>query len=248
MKNTDNLRLVTTDAPSRLLEKHSPARMHLADLINRKLRIESNLRHLGESAQRLQEAQTAQHDAVAAINALNAVESAAMAEWSRDGSGPMPELDVAKRDELQARHRGAVAKATAARQAAAAIAADQQRETAVLKQITDEIDLAIVPIIIEEVEPKIAAFKTAFAELAAKRAEITAASETINLIAFRLSQMASGQPNPEAGRPAFVALEALNEAIRLAFAAPPPDATNHRAPWEGFSNALKRDPIAQFED
>jgi DNA repair exonuclease SbcCD ATPase subunit len=242
-----NIRLVTDEAPSRLLQKHSPARMHLADLINRKRRIESNLRNLAESAQRLQDAQFSEQEAVAAINALNAEESAAMAEWSRDGSGPMPEPDVAKRDELQAKHRGAVAKATAARQAAGAISADQQREMAALKQVTDQIDLAIVPIIIEEVEPKIAAFKTAFAELAAKRAEITAASETINLIAFRLSQIASGQPNPEAGRPAFVALEALNETIRVAFAAPALDGINHRAPWEAFATALKRDLTIKFE-
>lgn len=246
MKN-DNIRLVPREAPSLLIEKHSPARMHLAALINRKLSIESNLRHLSDAARVLQEAQTTEQDAAAAINALNSAETAAMYAYSRGDSEIEPEPDVAKRDELLAKHRGAVAKANAARQAAGTVAADQLRETAALKQITDQIDLAIVPIIIEEVTPKIDAFKVAFSELAAKRAEITEASEFINLIAFRLSQTASDRPTPEAGRPAFVALEALNESIRVACGAPAPDAANRRAPWEAFAAELRRNPIAKYE-
>jgi hypothetical protein len=43
VKNT-NIRLVSGEAKSRLLEEHSPARLHLAKLISTRLSIEDKLR------------------------------------------------------------------------------------------------------------------------------------------------------------------------------------------------------------
>ena len=237
MKN--NIRLVTdSEAPSRLLQKHSAARLHLAGLINRELTVESNLRHLGEAAQRLQEAQQAEQQAVADLNALNAAEATAMAAWSRDGSGAEPQPNVVKRDELQAKHRAAIAKAAAARGAQATIAADQQREAVSLKQVETEIALATVPVIIEAVEPLITDYEDSNRELAAKAAKISGAAEVITQIGHSIG-------STDLARPAFVALEKLSERIRIAFARPAPAISDDA--WRALAAALKRDPLAELK-
>jgi hypothetical protein len=214
--------------------------MHLARLINEKLRRESALRHLAEAAQLLEEAQHAERDAIGALAALNAAEADAMARWSR-GEAPAPELDTAKRAKLEADQRAAVAKASAARQAASMNAAEQQREKAVLHRIETEIALAIVPVIVEAVDPLLADFEKANRELAAKAGKIAEAAETI-------AQIAHGIGDLEVARPAFVTLEKLSERIRTTFARPAPDTANHRAAWLAHAAALKRDPIAELKD
>jgi hypothetical protein len=244
MKGTQmkpQLSVVENEAPSRLLAEHSAARMHLAKLINSRLSIESKLRHLGESAHSLKEVQAEEQNAVGELNALNAAEAAAMTAWSRDPSGPVPEPDVVKREELEAKRRSATAKATAARQAEATISADIQRENAALAQVKAKIELAIVPVIVDEVEPLLADFEEANRILAAKAGKIAEASEII-------TQIGHGIGNSDLARPAFVCLEKLNERIRLAFARPAPDVTNHRAAWLAFAAELKRDPIAELKD
>jgi hypothetical protein len=238
-----NIKLVATDntAPSRLLEKHSDARLHLAGLINQKLRVEEKLRHLAESAQKLQDAQSAEQDAVSAINALNSAEAAAMTAWSQDpSSGPIPSPDIAKRDELLALQRKAQAQASAARQATTSIVAEQQREAARLTDFGVQIGLAVVPVAIEELEPLIAEFVEFNKKLAEKAGRIAAGAEMITTIA-------NGVKNLELAGPAFRQLEVLNEQIRNAFARPAPDMSPHAARWAAYANALQRDPIARLE-
>ena len=243
------LRLVTDDAaPSRLLAEYSPARLHLAKLIDQRLRVEDNLRQLADAAARLREAQDAEGNAAAALNALDAEEARAMAAWSQNSSGAMPVFDRTRREKLRENLEAATAQATAARRATADNAAQQQRENAKLKPIEDEIDLTIATVIAEEVEPLIAEFTEFNRELAAKAGRIAEASEVINLIGARIGQLASARPNAEAARPLFTMLEKLNEKIRLAFSRPAPDVTNHRAAWQSFAAALRRDPIAELKD
>jgi len=227
------------EAPSRLLEKHSDARMHLAGLINEKLRIESKLRHLAERVQMLQDAQSAEHDAASEISALNAAEAAAMTAWVEDPSVPMPSPDIATRDSLMSKQRAAQARAAAARQASASIRAEQQRETTRLEGVGLQIGLATVPVIIEELEPLIAEFVEANAALAARAGRIAAGSELV-------TKIANAAPL-EAARPAFAMLEVLNEQIRGAFGRPAPDLTPHKAHWDALSAALYRDPIARLQ-
>lgn len=241
MKN-GNIKLVVTDeAPSRLLEQHSAARLHLAQLIDRRLGIEDNLRQLAAAAKRLREAQAAEQNAIAAIDALSAVEAAAMTEWSRNPSGPEPEPDVAKRDELQAKHRTAVARATAARQAQVTIAADQQREAAALKVLEPAILEAIVEIIIESTAPLLEDLKESQVALASKQGRLNqAVQEAITVSRQTL------QDGPVGSTGAMIAN--LIETFRTAATPAIETSAADVAAWRSLSTRLRADPLAKLED
>ena len=145
-----NLRLVTDGtAPSRLLQEHSAARLHLAKLISQRLAIEDRLRALAEAGGKLQEAADADRHAGAALNGLDAEEATAMAAWAQNSSGPMPVFDQTRRQKLRAAVDAAAAQASAARKAAAANGAKQTRENSSLKSVEAQIALAIVPVIVQ---------------------------------------------------------------------------------------------------
>jgi hypothetical protein len=237
----------TSEAPSRLLQQHSESRMKLARLVNSKLAAEERVRHLVEAAAALREATDAEGNARAALAALDAERSQAMAAWSKDPSGPMPTFDRAKREKLKAALEDAAEQAAAARGAASSINDQHVREAADLKKIEESIELAVATVIIEEFEPKVAAFQAALRDLANKRAEISAASERINLIGVGLQKPLSDQPNFEVAQPIFVALEDLNTRIRAAFAEPAPAIEDHRAALRGYAEKLRRDPIALLD-
>jgi hypothetical protein len=235
-----NLRLVTdSKAPSRLLEQHSAARMHLAKLINDRLSIEARLRDLAEAGAKLQEAADAERHAAAALNALDAEEANAMALWAKNSAGPMPSFDQTRRQKLRAAVDAAAAQAAAARKAAAANGAEQTRENSSLKAVEAQIALAIVPVIVEAVDPLIADFEAANRALAAKAGRISGAAELITQIGHSIG-------NPDMARPAFVALEKLSERIRIAFARPAPAISDDA--WRALAAALRRDPIAELKD
>jgi hypothetical protein len=241
MKNTSNIRLVGGEAPSRLLQKHSSARMHLADLINRKLSIESTLRHLSEAAQRLQDAQAAEGNATAALANFEAAETAAMADWSRSPSSPMPVGNPGKRDELEAAIRRASAQAAAARKADAANTAEQLRETAAAQAMEPQFAVVIAEIIDEEMAPLLAAFEADKASLAAKAARIQEGVEALTRLAH--------QVGADKGRPAFVTLENLNTRLHAAFARLAPDnTTGSLSKWLALIGRLRADPLAKLED
>jgi hypothetical protein len=110
MKN-GNIKLVSTDTgSSRLLQPTSEARLRLAKLIDRRLTIESKLRHLGDATAKLQEAADAEGNARAAFNALDSEETQAMAAWSKS-SGPKPVIDRTRREKLKADLEDAAASA-----------------------------------------------------------------------------------------------------------------------------------------
>jgi hypothetical protein len=118
-----------------VLQPTSEARLRLAKLIDRRLGIEDRLRGLAEAAQRLRDAQAAEGKATAALANFEAADTAAMAEWSKSPSSPMPVSNPGKRDELEAAIRWAGAQASAARKAEAANTAEQMRENAAAKAL-----------------------------------------------------------------------------------------------------------------
>jgi hypothetical protein len=241
MKN-GSLRVVAgKDEVSPLLQPQSPARIKLAQLINDRLTIESNLRHLAESAERLREAQRAEGQATAALANFEAAETAAMADWSRSPSSPMPVSNPGKRDELLAAIRTASAQAGAARKAEQANAAEQTRENGTLQRLVPQIDLAAVAVIVDEVDPLIRDFEEDNRALAAKAGKIAEAAEII-------TQIAHGTGNLDRARPTFAALEKLNERIRVAFARPAPEIGSHRAAWSALAANLRSDPLAKLKD
>jgi hypothetical protein len=240
MKNNGNIRLVSGEAPSRLLEQHSAARLHLAKLIDRKLTIESNLRHLGDAATKLQEAADAEGNAAAALNALDAEEARGMATWSQASSGPMPVFDRSRRQELKSAVDAAAAQASAARKAAVENGAQQQRELFALKGLEAHIALAIAEIISESAMPLLEDYEAANKMLAAKAARIQEAREVITRIAERV-----GDRN--VARPVYAVMEQLDAKIRTVSGRAAPDGANHRAVWEGYAAKLRSNPIATLE-
>jgi hypothetical protein len=242
MKN-GNMKLVVTDnkAPSRLLEQHSAARLHLAKLIDSRLGIEDRLRGLAEAGAKLQEAADAERHASAALNALDAEEAHAMAAWSQNSSGAMPVFDQTRRQKLRAAVDAAAAQASAARKAAAANGAEQQRELMALKALEPHVALAIAEVISESVTPLLEDFEAANKKLAAKAARIQEAIATI-------TDMGHAVGNPAAARPTFVVMEKLYEKVRAVSGRPAPDSENHRAAWMAYAAKLRSDPIARLED
>jgi hypothetical protein len=242
MKN-GSLRVVAgKDEVSPLLQPQSPARIKLAQLINDRLTIEAKLRDLAASAERLREAQRAEGQATAALANFEATETAAMAEWSRSPpSSPAPVSNPGKRDDLLAAIRTASAQAGAARKAEAANTAEQTRENEALQRLNPQTDLAVVAVIVDEVDPLIRDFEEANRALAAKAGKIAEAAEII-------TQIAHGTGNLDRARPAFAALEKLNERIRVAFARPAPEIGSHRAAWSALAANLRSDPLAKLKD
>jgi hypothetical protein len=242
MKNNGNIRLVSGEAPSRLLEQHSAARLHLAKLIDRKLTIESNLRHLADAATKLQEAADAEGNAAAALNALDAEEARAMATWSQASSGPMPVFDQSRRQELKSAVDAAAAQASAARKAAVENGAAQQREAAAAKALEPEFAAVIAQILDEEMSPLIADYQADAVALAAKAGRIMQGAEALTRIAHQVGDTSKA-------RPAFVVLEKLNEKLRIAFSRPAADSTGADLPkWMALAGRLRSDPLAKLED
>jgi hypothetical protein len=239
MKN-GNIKLVTTDGePSRLLAKHSDARMRLATLINNRNSFEDKLRHLVETGGKLQEAADSERHAAAALAALDAEETRAMSAWAEGPGGSMPVFDRTRRERLEAEVHAAAAQATAARKAAGENGAAQQRENAALKALEPQFAVAIAEVIAESVEPLMDDFDAANRALASKAARIQEAFVTIRGLAESLG-------NPEAARAAYAINERLHERIRTMSDRAAPDGTNHRGAWETLAAALRRDPIAEL--
>lgn len=240
MKN--NIRLVTgNEAPSRLLEQHSAARLRLAQLIDRRLGIEDNLRQLADAATKLREAQDAEGNAAAALNALDAEEARAMSDWSQKSSGPMPVFDQTRRQKLRTAVDAAAAQASAARKAAAANGAEQQRENSALKALEPQFAVTIAEILDEEMTPLLVDFDADKRALAAKAARIQEGVEALTQLAH--------QVGVEKGRPAFVVLEKLNARVHTAFGRLAPDnSTGSLTKWLALAGRLRSDPLANLED
>jgi len=239
MKN-GNIKLVVTEgAPSRLLQEHSPARMQLAKLIDRRLGIEDRVRALAEAGAKLKEAADAEGHAAAALGALDAEETRIMSIWAQ-GSGPMPVLDRTRRQKLEDAVHAAAAQAAAARKAAAANGAEQQRENATLKALEPQFAVLIAEVISETVDPLMSDYEATNKVLASKAARIQEAFTTIRGIAEAVG-------NPTAARPAFVIMEKLTEKIRTISGRAAPDGVNHGAAWMAFAARLRSDPIAELD-
>jgi hypothetical protein len=235
------IKLVVSDTgPSRLLQPTSEARLRLAALINRRLTIESKLRHLGEATAKLQEAADAEGNARAAFNALDSEETQAMAAWSKS-SGPKPVIDRTRREKLKADLEDAAASATAARNAASSIAAEQQREALALKALEAPFAVAVAEVLDEEMMPLLADFEAEKRTLAVQAARIQEGVEALTQLAH--------QVGAEKGRPAFVVLEKMNARVQTAFGRLMPDnTTGSVAKWLGLAARLRSDPLAKFED
>jgi DNA repair exonuclease SbcCD ATPase subunit len=240
MKN-DSIKLVVSDgAPSRLLEKHSEARMRLAKLITHRNSLEEKLRHLVETGGKLQEAADAERHAAAALAALDAEEAREMAAWAAGPGGPMPVFDRTRREKLEGEVHAAAAQATAARKAAGENSAAQQRENAALKALEPQFAIVIAEVIAESVEPLMQDFDAENRALASKAARIQEAFATIRAVAESLG-------NSAAARPVFVINERLHERIRTMSDRAAPDGVNHRTPWMALAARLRADPLATLE-
>jgi hypothetical protein len=239
--NKGNIKLVASDsAPSRLLQKHSPARMTLATLITRRNLLEDKLRALSDAGARLQEAAHAERHATAALATLDAEETRAMATWSEASDGPMPAFNQTHREKLVAEIQAAAAQASAARKAAAENGATQQRERAALKALEPEFAIAIAEVISEIVDPLFADYDAANRALAAKAAKIQQAFLTITDLAHSVG-------GHTVVRPAFMTIEKLHEKMRAVSGRAPPDGENHAAAWSSLAARLRSDPLAELE-
>jgi hypothetical protein len=239
MKN-GNIRLVTDEAPSRMLEQQSEARQRLAKLIDRRLRVEENLRHLTDAATKLREAQDAEGNAAAALRSLDAEEARAMATWSQNSSGAMPVFDRTRREKLREALEAAGAQAAAARKAAVENGAEQQREHAALKALEPQFAIAIAEAIAESVGPLMLDFDAANRALASKAERIQAAFLTIRGVAESLG-------NSAAARPVYLINEKLHERIRTMTDRAAPDGVNHGGAWMALAARLRSDPLATLE-
>jgi hypothetical protein len=240
MKN-NNIRLVTGEAPSRLLQPTSEARLRLGQLITRRNSLEDKLRHLAETGGKLQEAADAERHAAAALAALDAEETRLMAAWAEGPGGPMPVFDRTHREKLKSEASAAAAQASAARKAAAENGAAQQREHVALKALEPQFAIAIAEVIAESVEPLMEDFDVANRALASKAARIQEAFVTIRGVAESLGNQASA-------RPVYVMNEKLHERIRTMSDRPAPTGENHSAAWMSFAARLRSDPIAELKD
>jgi hypothetical protein len=241
MKNTSNIRIVGGQAPSRLLQPTSEARLRLAKLIDRRLGLEDSLHALAEAGEVLIKVQGAEAEATAALAALEAAEAAAMGAWSQSPTTPMPISNPVRRDELLAAIRTAAAQASAARKAAAANGAEQQRDHAALKALEPLFAVTIAEIIDEQMTPLLADFAADKGALAAKAARIQEGVEALTVLAHSVGV--------DKGRLAFTVLEKLNGRKHTAFAPLAPDTdTGSQAKWLALVGRLRADPLATLED
>lgn len=239
MKNS-NIRLVSGEPPSRLLEEHSAARMHLAKLINDRLSIEATIRDLVAAGGKLAEAADAERNSGAKLAALDNEEAAVMSAWGKTG-GQMPVLDQTRRAKLEDAVHAAVAQARAARSAASANGAEQARELGRLKALEPQFAIAIAEVLAESVEPLFSDFEIANKAMASKAEKIQQAFIVIRSLAESLG-------NPATARPIFAINEKLHERIRSVSGQAAPDGENHRAVWMAYAAKLRSDPITMLED
>jgi len=234
MKNS-NIRLVSGEPSSRLLEEHSAARMHLAKLINERLSIEAAIRDLVAAGSKLAEAADAERNSGAKLAALDNEEAAVMSAWGKTG-GQMPVLDQTRRAKLEDAVHAAVAQARAARSAASANGAEQARELGRLKALEPQFAIAIAEVLAESVEPLFSDFEIANAALASK-------AERIQQAFMEIRGLAESLGNPNVARPVYQINERLDERIRVVCAKPAPTA-GHGAEWAAYAAKLRSDPIA----
>jgi hypothetical protein len=241
MKKSEIRLAVDNAESSRLLQPTSEARLQLAKLIDRRLGIESGLRHLSEAAAKLREAVDSEGNASAALAALDAEEVRLMTAWSQSPDKPKPVFDRSRREQLKAAADAAAAQAGAARKAAAANGAEQLRETVALKALEPAFAVVIAEIFNEEMTPIIADFEADKRALAAKAARIQEGVEALIQLAHSVGV--------DKGRPAFVVLEKLNGRKHAAFAPVAPDTgTGSLSKWRALIGRLGADPLARLED
>lgn len=231
---------VNSEAPSRLLAKHSEARLHLAKLINNRLAIEHRILHLEDRSKRLRETQAAEQRVLADLNALNASEAAAMVDWSRAPEGPEPQPDLSKRETLEAGLRTAAAKANAARQAETIIQADLGREHAALKALNVPTQHAIASVIAEE------ALGTPLEELRQAVQVGMQKQERVRQAVQAIFHIASFGGAIDEMRPAYKLAEKLDGDLRQAAAPPAPDGAPAFRSWLQLATDLHRDPLAEL--
>lgn len=227
------------EAPSRLLQSHSEARLRLAKLIKERLSAEEKIRHSEQALRLLRDEQAFERQAVADLHALDQVETARMADWSRNPEGPAPESDVSRRAELESKLRHAAAKANVARQAETAIHADLRRENEELDALEPKILTAIAAVIADETMGSLLDdLKRAVAAAVEKQTRLRAAVAAVFKIA---NDGPVGQM-----KTAFEIGETLDDNLRKAAAPPPPDSMPALAGWLKLAADLRANPLAEL--
>ena len=229
-------------------QQHSAARIALAALLKEKTMIEGRLRHLSRQSKSFQDTERAKNIAQGRLDDLNAAEASTMAAWSSGETDVAPAFDVKARATLESELKQAIAKADSARSISGTVADSTGRLNERLRQVSRDIDLAKVPILVEIVEPLIDRLEVAAQEVHRRMGEATKAVDFIAATARDLGRLGMPNADIEAVQPQLRAVEKLNERINGAignlswgyrFA--------HDERWPALIAALSHDPLAEPE-
>ncbi|MDR6303974.1 hypothetical protein GGQ85_001673 [Nitrobacter vulgaris] len=219
----------------------SPARARLQDLLDKKTSCEERAKQLRIAQQRLVGRDQEAASAAAALSEFDRQNADAMAAWARGESkdGDMPEIDIAKRQDLVAANALAAENAAAAQSASAQLAAEAHADDLVANDLKIPIEIAIAEVISESVEPLIEGLHESVRVAVAKQNMLKQSLQVVIGIAH------SG--DSEIMRPIFGLAGKLSERLRTAAAPVVETAAADRAAWDSLVARLRTDATAELE-
>jgi hypothetical protein len=132
----------------------SPARAHLATLIDRRAELTAAMASQIQSVERLQSMLGAEAAAKAALDAFDKAAGDVMETWLRaGGTDPQPPIETAKRKKLVQAVDAAAGRASAARSASASIEADYLRTATEANSVVPLVTDAVATVVSEEAAP-----------------------------------------------------------------------------------------------
>jgi hypothetical protein len=220
----------------------SEARQRLAGMIEARDAIIPKLRALEAQRDRLAALEKPDNLAASELAQLTAKESAALAAWSVSGEGPMPTTNVFRRLALEKRVAASNATVANARLASVGVLAEIESESRRYASMDAPIQVAIVEVLIDEVEPQIRSFESMNEELSARVMQIQQLGKMITEKAHAVSDIEVKGSLFAFNTRFFERLEKVNTRKE-----PMEDIANaQRAKWSALWTALSRDANAQF--
>jgi hypothetical protein len=220
----------------------SEERQRLAGLIEARDAIIPKLRALEAQRARLVALEAPDNTAAGELAQLTAKESAALAAWSVSGEGPMPTSNVFRRQALEKKVAASNATIENARLASVGVLAEIESESKRLSEMDAPIQVAIVEVMISEVEPHIRSFESMNEELSARVMQIQQLGKMITERAHAVSDTEVKGSLFSLNTRFFERLEKVNTRKE-----PMQDIANaQRAKWFALWTALSRDANAQY--
>ncbi|WP_425907608.1 hypothetical protein [Nitrobacter sp. TKz-YC02] len=220
----------------------SPARERLQDLLDKKTSCEERAKQLRIAQQRLVGRDQEAASAAAALSEFDRQNADAMAAWARGESkdGDMPEIDIAKRQDLVVANALAAENAAAAQSASAQIGTEIHAEDLVATNLTMPIEAAIAEVISESVEPLIEDLRESVRVAVAKQNRLKQALQVVIGIAHSAGPL-------EAMKPTFDLMADLAERLRTAAAPVVETTVADRTAWDSLVARLRNDAAAELE-